>query len=80
MSNANDDKSPLIDLLTCIVCNVTMKIAKSDPDANGSDLVQYRCELCGRIELVRLIRRKYHVGAGRAGPTNLNDAISGVSA
>ena len=57
MSNANDDKSPLIDLLTCIVCKVTMKIAKSDPDANGSDLVQYRCELCGRIELVRLIRR-----------------------
>ena len=25
MSNANDDKSPLIDLLTCIECMVTMK-------------------------------------------------------
>ena len=28
MRNANDDKSPLIDLLTCIVCKVRMKIAK----------------------------------------------------
>ena len=33
MSNANDDKSPLIDLRTCIVCNVTMKIANTAPDA-----------------------------------------------
>jgi hypothetical protein len=57
MSSANDDRSPLIDLLTCIECEVTMQIAKSDPDANGSDLVQYRCDLCGRTELVRLIRR-----------------------
>ena len=39
MSSANDDRSPLIDLLTCIECKVTMQIAKSDPDANGSDLV-----------------------------------------
>jgi hypothetical protein len=57
MSHANDDRSPLVDLLTCIVCKVTMKIEKSDPDENGGDLVQYRCGLCGRIELVRLIRR-----------------------
>jgi len=57
MSLANDDRSPLVDLLTCIVCRVTMKIEKSDPDENGSDLVQYRCELCGRNELVRLIRQ-----------------------
>ena len=57
MSHANDDRSPLIDLLTCIVCKVTMKIEKSDPDENGCDLVQYRCDLCGRIELVRLIRQ-----------------------
>ena len=42
MSNANDDKSPLIDLLTCIVCKVTMKIANSVPDAEGSDLILYR--------------------------------------
>ena len=57
MSLANDDRSPLVDLLTCSVCKVTMKIEKSDPDENGSDLVQYRCELCGRNELVRLIRQ-----------------------
>ncbi len=48
MGHANDDRSPLIDLLTCIACKVTMKIEKSDPDENGSDLVQYRCELCRR--------------------------------
>ena len=42
MSNANDDKSPLIDLLTCIVCKVTMKIADTAPDAEGSDLILYR--------------------------------------
>jgi hypothetical protein len=63
MSHANDDRSSLIDLLTCIECKVTMKIAKSDPDANGSDLVQYRCDLCGRIELVRLIRRSQDAAA-----------------
>ena len=39
MGHANDDRSPLIDLLTCIACKVTMKIEKSDPDENGSDLV-----------------------------------------
>lgn len=57
MSSANDDKSPLIDLLTCIVCKVTMKLEKISPDAEERDLVQYRCELCDRIELVRLFRR-----------------------
>ena len=42
ISNANDDTSPLIDLLTCIVCNATMKIAKTAlrsphaPDAAAS--------------------------------------------
>lgn len=63
MSNANDDKSPLIDLLTCIVCKVTMKIANSTPDAEGSDLVQYSCELCNRTELVRLFRRSRDAAA-----------------
>jgi hypothetical protein len=53
----NDDKSPLIDLLSCIVCKRTMKLEKSAPDAEGRDIVQYRCELCKRIELVRLFRR-----------------------
>lgn len=53
----NDDKSPLINLLSCIVCKRTMKLEKSAPDVEGSDIIQYRCELCKRIELVRLFRR-----------------------
>ena len=57
MSIANDDKSPLIDLLTCRKCKATMKIASSAPDAEGRDLVQYRCELCNKTEIVRLFRR-----------------------
>ena len=54
---ANDDKSPLIDLLSCIVCSETMKLEKSSPDEDGMDIVQYRCGLCNRIERVRLFRR-----------------------
>jgi len=53
----NDDKSPLIDLIRCIVCNETMKLEKSSPDAEGMDILQYRCGLCDRIERVRLFRR-----------------------
>jgi hypothetical protein len=53
----NDDKSPLIDLMNCIVCRVTMKIEKSVPDDEGSDIIQYRCGRCDRIERVRLFRR-----------------------
>jgi hypothetical protein len=53
----NDDKSPLIDLLTCLVCKETMKIEKSVPDPDGHDIIQYRCRGCARIELVRLFRR-----------------------
>jgi hypothetical protein len=34
-----------------------MKLEKISPDAEERDLVQYRCELCDRIELVRLFRR-----------------------
>jgi hypothetical protein len=60
---ANDDKSPLIDLITCIVCEVTMKIANSAPDAEGRDLVQYRCELCNRTERVLLFRRSLDAAA-----------------
>ena len=55
--SSNDDKSPLIGLLSCIVCKETMKLEKSAPDAEGKDIIQYRCKRCGRIELVRLIRR-----------------------
>jgi hypothetical protein len=50
----NDDKSPLIDLIRCVVCNETMKL---DPDPEGRDIIQYRCGLCSRIERVRLFRR-----------------------
>lgn len=58
MSTAgNDDKSPLIDLISCIVCNQTMRLEKSSPDAEGIDIIQYRCDLCNRIEQVRLLRR-----------------------
>jgi len=54
---SNDDKSPLIDLLNCIVCSEAMKIEKSSPDADGMDIIQYRCGRCGRIERLRLFRR-----------------------
>ena len=53
----NDDRSPLLDLMNCIVCNQTMKLEKSDPDDQGNDVIQYRCKLCGRIERLRLFRR-----------------------
>jgi hypothetical protein len=35
----NDDKSPLIDLLSCFICKETMKIEKSMPDSEGCDIV-----------------------------------------
>ena len=54
---AYDDKSPLINLISCIVCNQTMKLETSSPDAGGSDIIQYRCALCNKIERVRLLRR-----------------------
>jgi hypothetical protein len=53
----NDDKSPLINLISCIVCKETMKLEKSTPDAEGNDVIQYRCNLCNRTERVRLFRR-----------------------
>jgi hypothetical protein len=49
----NDDKSPLIGLMNCIVCRQTMKIEKSSPDAEGKDIIQYRCGRCDRIERVQ---------------------------
>jgi hypothetical protein len=54
----NDDKSPLIDLMNCIICRQTMKIEKSSPDAEGKgEIIQYRCRHCDRIERLRLFRR-----------------------
>jgi hypothetical protein len=55
--NLNDDKSPLVDLLTCVNCKAIMKIEKSAPDAEGNDVIQYRCGRCDSIERVRLFRR-----------------------
>jgi hypothetical protein len=57
----NDDKSPLIDLIGCIVCNQAMKLEKSSPDAEGSDIIQYRCgvtelsryDYCAEVEIRR---------------------------
>jgi hypothetical protein len=34
-----------------------MKFEKIDPDDGGNDLIQYRCNLCCRIERLRLFRR-----------------------
>jgi hypothetical protein len=52
-----DDRSPLLDLMSCMVCHKIMKLEMIDPDDEGNDLIQYRCELCGRIERLRLFRR-----------------------
>ena len=59
----NDDKSPLIDLLSCFVCKETMRLEKSSPDAEGRDIIQYRCKRCDRIERVRLFRRSRDAAA-----------------
>jgi hypothetical protein len=48
----NDDRSPLLDLMNCIVCNQAMKLEKIDLDDQGDDIIQYRRKLCGRIASV----------------------------
>ena len=53
----NDDRSPLLDLMTCVVCKETMLLERADPDGDGNDLIEYRCRHCRRTETVRLIRR-----------------------
>src|SRR5215212_8229684 len=55
--NLNDDRSPLLDLMTCVFCQKTMVLEKIDPDGEGNDLIQYRCKLCNHVERVRLHRR-----------------------
>lgn len=52
----NDDRSPLLTLITCIVCKRTMRLEKISPADNGRDIIQYRCEQCGQIERVGLVR------------------------
>jgi hypothetical protein len=46
--HANDDKSPLLGLLNCVVCKETMRLEASAPDAEDKDILQYRCERCER--------------------------------
>ena len=47
--------NPLLNLMTCVVCNPPGN-SRIDPD-DGNDLIQYRCKLCGRIQRLRLCRR-----------------------
>jgi hypothetical protein len=52
----NDDRSPLLTLISCITCKKTMRLEKLSPADDGKDVIQYRCERCGRIERVHLVR------------------------
>jgi hypothetical protein len=52
----NDDRNPLLTLISCIVCKKTMRLERSTPGDDGKDVIQYRCEQCSRIERVRLVR------------------------
>jgi hypothetical protein len=55
----NDDRSPLLDLMTCVNCKQTMQLEKAAPDDNGNDLIQYRCKICQHVETVRLFRQSW---------------------
>jgi hypothetical protein len=55
----NDDRSPLISLMSRMVCAKTMKLETIAPDGEGDDLINYRCGQCGRIERLRLVRRSW---------------------
>ena len=57
MKRLNDNRSPLLDMMTCVVCKTTMALERIDPDGEGNDLIQYRCTQCSWIEKVRLFRR-----------------------
>jgi len=54
----NDDQSALTTLISCIECAKTMQIERIEPEGHGKDkdMIQYRCEHCGKKERVRLIR------------------------
>jgi RNase P subunit RPR2 len=58
-ASMNDDRSPLLTLMSCVDCGRTMRLETSYPDSDGKDLLQYRCSQCGSIERVRLIRRTW---------------------
>jgi len=55
----NDDRSPLVTLMSCVVCAKTMKLETIAPDGDGDDLIKYHCGQCGRIERLRLVRRSW---------------------
>ncbi|MGY3527483.1 MULTISPECIES: hypothetical protein [Bradyrhizobium] len=55
----NDDRSPLLTLISCISCIRTMRLESSSPGSKGRDILQYRCEQCSRIERVLLVRRSW---------------------
>ncbi|MGY3607650.1 MULTISPECIES: hypothetical protein [unclassified Bradyrhizobium] len=59
----NDDRSPLLTLISCIICRKTMRLERSTPGKDGKDIIQYRCEDCGRVERVRLLRRSRLAGS-----------------
>jgi len=58
-TSMNDDRSPLLTLISCVACNKTMRLETSYPDSRGKDILQYRCSRCGRIERIRLVRRTW---------------------
>ena len=55
----NDDQSPLVTLITCMVCAKKMKLETIAPDGEGDGLMKYHCGQCGRIERLRLARRSW---------------------
>jgi hypothetical protein len=55
----NDDQSPLVTLISCMVCAKTMKLETIAPYGEGNDLIKYRCGQCGRIERLRWARRSW---------------------
>jgi hypothetical protein len=55
--SVNDDRSPLLTLISCVSCVRTMRLETSYPGSEGRDVLQYRCEQCNRIERVLLVRR-----------------------
>ena len=57
--SVNDDRSPLLTLISCIDCLTTMRLETSYPGDEGKDIIQYRCEQCDRVERVQLVRRSW---------------------
>jgi hypothetical protein len=55
-ASMNDDRSPLLTLISCIICKLTMRLEKMSPMEDGRDVIQYRCEKCGAIGRVSLVR------------------------